>query len=551
MPNSVDFAARLASLREQYAKQLDDTLDDLIGRVSGQGTDIAHITLAELHTALHKLAGSGCTFGFSRLSRQVRILETTLKAWLDQGRAPEPEQWETWKNDLSVLYRFITQDESASSAHASGLPASSLHEQREHVCILLIEDEQCIADELSKGLSQFGYELIHYRDFASAEAAIRASSPDVLVVDVLLSGHIPADSTEALPLLFDRLGYRLPTVFLAECMDFSTRLAAAQAGGGAFLIKSVDISMLAGRIEMLLREREHAPYRVLIVDDDEILAEHYRLTLEAVGMLAEKVCHPQETLTAMQDLHPDLLIIDLYMPDCKGYDLALAIRYEDAWLSLPIIYLSSEDDLDEQVKALSNGGDDFLTKPISDTRLIATVEARAARARKVSELMSQDSLTGLLKHSNIKDRLTQEVEHTRRQGTVMAMAMVDLDHFKSVNDTWGHPMGDQVIKTLAHLLRQRLRREDSIGRYGGEEFAIVLPDCTAEDAVHLLDDIRQRFGEIRFSHEGRSFTVTLSAGIATSDQCADAQSLLAAADAALYEAKDGGRNQVRRFSGVI
>ncbi len=551
MPHSVDFVARLAGLREQYAKQLDDTLDGLISRVSGQGTDIAHITLAELHGALHKLAGSGCTFGFSRLSRQARILETTLKAWLDQGRAPEPEQWETWKNDLSVLCRFITKNESTSSAHVSGLPASSSHEQREHVCILLIENEQCIADELSKGLSQFGYELFHYRDFAAAEAAIRASSPDVLVVDVLLSGHIPADSTEALPLLFERLGYRLPTVFLTECMDFSTRLAAAQAGGGAFLVKSVDISILAGRIEMLLREREHAPYRVLIVDDDEILAEHYRLTLEAAGMLAEKVCHPQETLAAMQDLHPDLLIIDLYMPDCKGSDLALAIRYEDAWLSLPIIYLSAEDDLDEQMKALSNGGDDFLTKPISDTRLIATVEARAARARKVSELMSQDSLTGLLKHSNIKDRLTQEVEHTRRQGTVMAMAMVDLDHFKSVNDTWGHPMGDQVIKTLAHLLRQRLRRQDSIGRYGGEEFAIVLPDCTAEDAVHLLDDIRQRFGEIRFSHEGQSFTVTLSAGIATSDQCTDAQSLLAAADAALYEAKDEGRNQVRRFSGVI
>jgi len=551
MPHSVDFVARLAGLREQYAKQLDDTLDDLIGRVSGQGTDIAHITLRELHGALHKLAGSGCSFGFSRLSRQARILETTLKAWLDQGRAPEPEQWEAWKNDLSVLYRFITKNEAASSVHASGLPSSSPHEQREHVCILLIENEQCIADELSKGLSQFGYELIHYRDFAAAEAAIRANSPDVLVVDVLLSGHIPADSTEALPLLFERLGYSLPTVFLTERMDFSTRLAAAQAGGGAFLIKSVDISILAGRIEMLLREREHAPYRVLIVDDDEVLAEHYRLTLEAAGMLAEKVCRPQETLTAMHDLHPDLLIIDLYMPDCKGSDLALAIRYEDAWFSLPIIYLSAEDDLNEQMKALSNGGDDFLTKPISDARLVATVEARAARARKVSELMSQDSLTGLLKHSNIKDRLAQEVERTHRQGSVMAMAMVDLDHFKSVNDTWGHPMGDHVIKTLAHLLRQRLRRQDSIGRYGGEEFAIVLPDCPAEDAVRLLDDIRQRFGEIRFSHGGQSFTVTLSAGIATSDQCSDAQGLLAAADAALYEAKDSGRNQVCRFSGVI
>ena len=427
-------------------------------------------------------------------------------------------------------------------------PTSAPVEQREHVRILLIEDEQLIGEELSKGLSQFGYEVIHCTDFAAAEIAIRADVPDVLVVDIMLSGARPVDGTEALPPLFNRLGYRLPTVFLTGRMDFSARLAAAQAGGEAFLTKPVDISVLAGRVEMLLREREHPPYRVLIVDDDEILAEHYRLTLEAAGMLAEKVCRPQETLAALQHLHPDLLIVDLYMPDCKGSDLALAIRYEDAWMSLPIVYLSAEDDLDEQIKALSNGGDDFLTKPISDMRLVSTVRARAARARKVSELMSQDSLTGLLKHSNIKDRLAQELERAHRHGKVMSMAMVDMDHFKRVNDTWGHPMGDQVIKTLAHLLRQRLRRQDSIGRYGGEEFVVVLPECGAEDAMRLLDDVRQRFGEIRFIHKGQSFAVTLSAGVADSGQCADAQSLLAAADAALYVAKDNGRNQVRQFA---
>ncbi|MGZ8159056.1 MAG: diguanylate cyclase [Methylobacter sp.] len=561
MTDSSDFAAQLAALREQYAKRLEDTLDDLISSVSGQEADIPPITLAELHIGLHKLTGSGGTFGFPELSHQARALEMAVKTWLDDGNAPESAQWEAWKTGLSTLRQFIgcSDEESPSiandwpplSAQPVALPASPLPEQKAQVSILLIEAEQRIGDELNKGLSQFGYGVAHYTDFAAAEAAMRGDVPDVLVVDNRLSGSLPAGSIEALPLLFERLGYRLPTVFLTERMDFSTRLAAAQVGGGAFLIKPVDISTLAGRIEMLVLEREHAPYRVLIVDDDEVLAEHYRLTLEAAGMIAQKVCDPQETLAAMQNLHPDLLIIDLYMPDCKGSDLALAIRYEDAWMSLPIVYLSAEDDLDEQIKALNNGGDDFLTKPISDTRLVATVRTRAARARKVSELMSQDSLTGLLKHSSIKDRLAQEVERARRQGKVMSVAMVDMDHFKRVNDTWGHPMGDQVIKTLAHLLRQRLRRQDSIGRYGGEEFAVVLPECTVEDAIQLLDDIRQRFGEIQFIHEGQSFTITLSAGVAASDQCADAHSLIAAADAALYVAKNGGRNRVCRFEGVI
>jgi diguanylate cyclase (GGDEF)-like protein len=548
MADSADFVAQLAALREQYAKQLEGALDDLIRRVSGQEVGASYrMMLTELHASLHKLTGSGGTFGFPELSRQARILEVTVKAWLEEG-GPELSAWEALKADLSSLRQTIGRDKASCMAVAETKPSTSDQPgQREFVRIILIEGEQPVAGELSKGLSQFGYEVTHCTDFMAAECAIRADMPNVLVVDMMLAGQVPTDSTGALSSLFERLGYRLPTIFLTERMDFSVRLAAAQAGGGAFLNKPVDISILAGRIEMLLREREHAPFRVLIVDDDEVLAEHYRLILEAAGMLAQKVCRPQETLTVMHDLNPDLLIIDLYMPDCKGSDLALAIRYEDMWMGLPIVYLSAEDDFNEQIKALNNGGDDFLTKPISDARLVATVRARAARARKVSELMSQDSLTGLLKHSSIKDRLAQEFERTRRQGTVMAMAMVDMDHFKWVNDTWGHPMGDQVIKTLAHLLRQRLRRQDSIGRYGGEEFAVVLPECNTEDAIHLLDDIRQRFSEIRFIHQGQSFGITFSAGIAISDQCPDAQSLLAAADAALYAAKDGGRNQVRRF----
>lgn len=548
MIDAAGFTARLAALREQYAKRLEETLDDLVGRVSREEADIFHrLSLVELHARLHKLTGSAGTFGFHELSRQARMLEVAVKAWLDDSSVPDLEQWEQWKAALSALRECLGR---VTVSVTETKPAVFVSRQKTVVRIILIEAEQLIGDEITKGLSQFGYEVIHCKDFTAAEAVIRSDAFDVLVVDIMLSGHVPSNNIAALSSLFERLGYRLPIVFFAEQMDFSIRLAAAQAGGGAFLTKPVDISSLAGRIEMLMREREYAPYRVLIVDDDEVLAEHYCVVLEAAGMLVEKVCHPLDTLAAMQLLNPDLLIVDLHMPECKGSDLALAIRYEDTWMSLPIVYLSAEDDLNEQIKALNNGGDDFLTKPISDARLVAIVQARAARARKVDELMSQDSLTGLLKHSSIKDRLAQEVERAHRQGTVMAMAMVDIDNFKRVNDTWGHPMGDQVIRTLAHLLRQRLRRQDSIGRYGGEEFAVVLPECNGNDAMHLLNDIRQRFSEIRFIHQGCSFTVTLSAGIATSDQCTDTRSLLAAADAALYVAKGSGRNQVRRFADV-
>ena len=544
MVEPVDFAAQLAALSEQYARRSGVILDGLGRLATGQASDMGLATLKDIHVQLHKLAGSGGTFGFPELSRQARALEKIAKTWLDAG-AVSPVQWTDWQTSLLVLRQMLVVP-AVSGAVMPKEVAALMSEQEHRIRIVLIDEDEAVGKELSKGLSQFGYEVTHYTNFTEAEAAILADPPDVLVVDIMLPGQIPAEGTEAATLLFTRLGYSLPTIFITARNDFSARLAAAKAGGVCFFTKPVDIPVLAGRIEMLQQEQELAPYRVLIVDDDEALAEHYRLTLVSAGMLAEKVCQPKEALMAMQDLHPDILLLDLHMPECTGAQLARAIRYEDAWLSIPIVYLSAEDDLEQQIQALeSGGGDDFLTKPISDRKLVATVRTRAARARKVDELMSKDGLTGLLKHSNIKERIVQEVERAHRLGKPMSVAMVDMDHFKQVNDTWGHPMGDQVIKTLAHLLRQRLRRQDSIGRYGGEEFAVVLPECDAADAMQLLDDVRQRFGEVRFIHKGQSFAVTFSAGIATTEQCTDAQALLAASDGALYAAKHGGRNQVR------
>jgi diguanylate cyclase (GGDEF)-like protein len=539
-----DFAAQLAALSAQFVVQLGSTLDQLNLKVAGQGPDVSRELLEELHASLHKLAGSGGTFGFPELSVQARALEVTAKGWLDAPGSVSHPAWLAWRDGLLALRQTLNPaTDLPGVADVAEIPAAA--DKGERVRIVLIEDDMGLAEEFSRGLTQFGYEVTHYTDFASAEAAILANPPHALVVDIMLPGHPPVDGTRAFKQMLPKLGRRPPVVFMTARVDFSDRISAARAGGDAFLAKPVSVPRLAEVVEKLLQEREHTPYRVLIVDDDEVLAEHYRLTLAASGMHAEKICHPQEALAVMQTLNPEVLLMDLYMPECTGAELARAIRYEEAWQGMPIVYLSAESDLDQQIEAMGNGADDFLLKPISDARLVASVRARAARARKVAELMHQDSLTGLLRHSSIKDRLTQELDRANRQGTAMAVVMVDIDFFKKVNDSWGHPTGDQVIKTLGHLLRQRLRKQDSIGRYGGEEFLAVLPECPAADAMRLLDDIRQRFGEVSFAHRGESFSVTLSAGIASSEQFHSAADLLAAADAALYEAKHGGRNQVR------
>ena len=538
-----DFNTQLAALSTRFAAQLGGTLKELNDKVATRHSeDVTPALLNDLHARLHKLAGSGGTFGFPELSSQARVLEVSAKGWLVHAMSPSPAEWAAWKTALQALHETITTPAAPGfSVEKTTTPSPTPGKATR---IVLIEDDLDYGAELRLGLSQFGYEVAHYPGFALAGPAIAANPPDVLVVDIMLTGQTPADGTQAVTALFAQMGRRLPSIFLTSRTDFAARLAVASAGGDAFLLKPVDAPSMANRIEMLMEDREKTPYRILIVDDDDVLPEHYRLALSSVGMLAEHALNPEQMWEALERLRPDLILMDLYMPDCSGADLARAIRYDPAWESVPIVYLSGEDELEAQLKAMDSGADDFLTKPISIPRLIGLVRARAKRARKLAELMSQDSLTGLLKHASIKERLTQEVDRAKRHLQPLSLVMLDIDFFKKVNDSFGHPVGDQVIKTLAHLLRQRLRRQDSIGRYGGEEFAAILPECSTEDAVRMVNDIRQRFSEVRFMHQGQSFSVTLSAGIASVSDYADAPSLLAAADVALYSAKNGGRNQV-------
>jgi diguanylate cyclase (GGDEF)-like protein len=252
----------------------------------------------------------------------------------------------------------------------------------------------------------------------------------------------------------------------------------------------------------------------------------------------------------LQDFHPELILLDINMPKCNGIELAQVIRLNQDWLRVPITYLSHEQDVEKRAVAMGRAGDDFLSKPLGDRELITAVSVRAARSRQLSDALDRDSLTGLLKHSRIKEQVDMELSRAVRTQENLSVVMLDLDHFKRINDTYGHSAGDKVIKAIAHLLRQRVRKTDAVGRYGGEEFVIVLPRCSCEEALVLMEDVRQRFCDITFAADQRNYNVTLSAGIASYRPGVErAEQLLQEADAALYRAKEGGRNRIA-FQGL-
>ena len=425
--------------------------------------------------------------------------------------------------------------------HGDHLDQTSLPPLRKPIYVMLQDHER--AERLAKQLEFFGLSALSLDNIAAFHATMAERYPAAIVMDVDFCG--PGEGLILAAKVQDGLEQKLPLLFFSQNeTDTPTRLAAVRAGGQEFLTGTLDASSLLEKIEVLTCVAQYEPYKVLIIDDSRAQATHTERLLNSAGIITRTLIDPIQAMAELAEFQPDLIILDMYMPGCTGTELAKVIRHNDRYVSVPIIYLSAEDDLDKQLDAMSEGGDDFLTKPIKPRHLITTVRNRAARARSLKARMVRDSLTGLYNHTHILQLLEDCSFRARREGKPLSFAMLDIDHFKRVNDSHGHPMGDRVIKSLALFLKQRLRKTDYIGRYGGEEFAIVMPDTDLHNAHRVLDEIRQRFAEIHYPAQPVDLSCTFSAGVMELYEGADSLMLASLADDALYQAKDAGRNQV-------
>ena len=414
---------------------------------------------------------------------------------------------------------------------------------RKPVYIVLQDYER--AERLAQQLEFFGLTVQALCSGEAFQASMSERLPSAIVMDVDFTG--PGIGLQLASQAQQGLEQPIPLLFFSlHDTDTRTRLAAVRAGGQEFLTGTLEASSLLEKLELLTSATQYDPFRVLVIDDSRAQALNTERLLNSAGIITRSLTEPIRTMSELADFQPDLVILDMYMPDCTGVELAKVIRHNDRYVSVPIIYLSAEDDLDKQLDAMSEGGDDFLTKPIRARHLITTVRNRAARARHLKARMVRDSLTGLYNHTHILQLLEDCSFRARREGQPLSFAMLDIDHFKKINDRHGHPMGDRVIKSLALFLKQRLRKTDYIGRYGGEEFALVMPDTSLEAAYKVLDEIRRRFAEIHYPAQPHDLQCTFSAGVVQLDEHLDAPTMASAADEALYRAKHAGRNCVVR-----
>lgn len=288
---------------------------------------------------------------------------------------------------------------------------------------------------------------------------------------------------------------------------------------------------------------------ILIAEDDTTSRLILLATLRKLGHTVTAVSDGGQALTAWLNGEFDLLISDWVMPVLDGLELCRRIRAEPRQKYTYIILLTALAGRGNYLGGMEAGADDFLLKPVDEDLLVARLHV-ASRIMELHEsLRTQamyDGLTGLWNRNTVLERLQQELNRAERENGSIGLIMADLDHFKQVNDKHGHLAGDMVLREAARRMQVSLRSYDRIGRYGGEEFLVVVPGCTLEQTRVVAEKMRASVEEMPIITPDGELHVTLSLGVGRQRRTwgETAAALISSADAALYRAKTGGRNRV-------
>lgn len=487
--------------------------------------------------SLRALAASADVYRIATLATSSEHALTTLQQvqtgpGLTDAVASEMEQrWAAMAAELARLHLARPESGGTEGDHRRTL-------------VYTCDDDEMQAKILAVQLCHFGFAVQSFAQVTDLIRAVTDHRPDAILMDVSFpDGELAG--LEAVVALQRDLPHDLPPVCVVSGSDqFESRLLAARAGVSAYFLKPVDINVLTEHLDKITARLKEWPFRVLLVDPDANATSYYSSVLQAKGMLTREVERPEQVLTAIDAFSPDLMLIDHELGACSGAELARIVRQCHGHIDLPIIFLSAVTDPTVQMRSRAAGGDDFLVEPVAPEPLAELVRVRAERYRYMHKMIMHDGLTGVLNHAAIHEALRRDVALMARAADRLAVVLLDVDLFKQVNDNHGHPAGDQVLKSLARMLRQRLRTADIVGRYGGEEFMMVMRHTDAAQARLIVDAIRQDFARINHRLAGGEIQVSFSAGIAGYPTYPEVEVLIDAADRALYQAKQSGRNCV-------
>ena len=445
--------------------------------------------------------------------------------------------------------------------------------------ILVVDDIEANVRLLKAKLEAEYYDVVTACDGPSGIEMAQSERPDIILLDVMMPGMDGFETCRRLK--GDSATSHIPVVMVTALDGRRDRLTGLEAGADDFLNKPIDDVTLFARVRSLarlkqmideLREREasgrrlgviegpngrlnRAGARIVIADDNERQAKRIA---DELGVEHRPVIEsePDKALMAIR-ARADLLIVNTASRGFDGLRLAAHARSEEAMRHMPILAIVDPDDKGRAIKALELGVNDILAKPVDPEELAARVRTLVRQKRYTDYLRSNldlsmeaavtDTLTGLHNRRYMTSQAGALVKRAVLGGDPVSALLVDIDHFKRINDTFGHDVGDEVLREFAVRLATNVRAIDLACRYGGEEFVVIMPDTQLKDALRIAERLRLHVSGTPFRVAGLAepLTVTISVGVACTLGADDTQeALLKRADAAVYEAKAHGRNQV-------
>jgi diguanylate cyclase (GGDEF)-like protein len=530
-------AVTLEELKAEFVRSSNAKLEEasrLLLHLTQQPED--REALHGLMRLFHSFAGLGSSYGFVQVSALGKEGELASLALLRSDSVPGSTERDSWARLVAAIGQEL------SRVHSPEVEQAPLPEARPYR-VLIVDEDEGVRETLTRLVEQEGMTAEAVCTRADALAALVRGLPDGIVTDVRLadgSGYELVNQVRSMP-----GGDTVAILMLSLVSEFLDKVEAIHCGADGSFEKPVDWKALMRRLQHLLDNNRPQPFRILSVEDDPQQAAYIRAILKSAGHDVVTCTDPKQFETVLLRTQPDLVLMDIVLgTGISGYDLVRYVRQDEKYATLPILFLTTEGQSRSQSARV--GGDDHLVKPINPGLLLSAVAGRVERARFLRNLLERDGLTRLLTHTAFVGRAA--AAHAAKQRDPRrssAWVMIDIDHFKSVNDRFGHPVGDRVLAVLSALLRRRLRQSDTIGRYGGEEFAVLFEGLPEDEVIRLIDRVLDEFrGAALEAPGGQKFHVTFSAGVALLDTVMDLDEWKKAADDALYAAKHAGRNRV-------